>query len=217
MSKPKIIGGATSRTMRAHWAAHEVGLDYDYELIGSRTGATQKPEFLRLNPKEKIPVLVHDDLVLTESAAIMNYLARLGAAQTASPVNALVPDELALQARYEEWQSFILMELDAQTLYIMRKHRDLPQFYGEAPVAVTAAIDGFNKQIRVAETRLSSHEYLVGDAFSGVDILLTTCLEWARAYGFELHESLVAYLRRIRARPAYESARELNFSISPGA
>lgn len=214
MSKPtfpkvKVIGGATSRTMRAHWAAHELALDYDYELIGSRTGATQAPEFLQLNPKEKIPVLTHGDLVLTESAAIMNYLARLG--------GGLIPDGLQAQAKYEEWQSFILMELDAQCLYVMRKHRDLPHIYGEAPGAVAAAIDGFNKQIGIAQTQLASTDYLLGSKFSGVDILLTTCLEWARSYEFDLAGSLLTYLKRIRARPAYQSARELNFSISAGA
>ena len=69
-----IWGGATSRTLRAHWMIHELGLEYTPELIGSRTGATPTKEFRALNPKEKIPVLVDDDLVLTESVAIVTYL-----------------------------------------------------------------------------------------------------------------------------------------------
>ena len=209
MTKLKIIGGATSRTMRAHWAAHELGLDYEAELIGSRTGATQKPEFLALNPKEKIPVLLHDDLVLTESGAIVNYLGRIG--------GGLLPATDADWARYEEWQSHILMEVDSQCLYIMRKHRDLPQFYGEAPVAVETAAKGFEKQIRIEESALEKHEYLLGSEFTGVDILLTTCLEWARAYGFTLSQTLDDYAKRMKQREAYRSAGKLNFSISPGA
>ncbi|RPG29730.1 MAG: glutathione S-transferase family protein, partial [Gammaproteobacteria bacterium TMED92] len=51
-----IWGGATSRTLRAHWACEELQLSYKPQLIGSRTGATQKAEFRQLNPKEKIPV-----------------------------------------------------------------------------------------------------------------------------------------------------------------
>ena len=70
-----IWGGATSRTLRAHWACEELELTYTPKLIGSRTGATQSKAFRRLNPKEKIPVLIDDELVLSESAAIVTYLA----------------------------------------------------------------------------------------------------------------------------------------------
>lgn len=56
-AKRVLWGGATSRTLRAHWMLHELGLEYDARLIGSRTGETQTPEFRRLNPREKIPVL----------------------------------------------------------------------------------------------------------------------------------------------------------------
>ena len=178
--KPHIIGGATSRTMRAHWAAIELGLDYSYELIGSRTGATTTPEFLALNPKHKILVLLHDSLVLTESAAIMNYLARLAQKRKAAGEDSkgatMLPSSAEGWAEYEEWQSFILMELDAQCLYVMRKHRDLPDIYGEAPGAVSAARDGFNTQIEMAEAKLVGREWLLGNQFAGVDISLTTCL-----------------------------------------
>jgi len=215
-NKPHIIGGATTRTMRAHWAAIELNLEYSYELIGSRTGATLTEEFLALNPKHKIPILLHNDQVLTESTAIMNYLARL-AEQNAEP--SLLPQNLLEWAKYDEWQSFILMELDAQCLYIMRKHGDLSSIYGEAPGAMTTARKGFDEQIKIVESQLgaSDNTWLLGDNFLGVDILLTTCLEWALSYNFDLSTPLRDYLRRVRARSAYQKARDLNFSISAGA
>jgi len=100
---------------------------------------------------------------------------------------------------------------------VMRKHGDLAALYGEAPAAMQAARDGFNKQIRWAEGRLGGAPFAVGDTFSGVDILLTSCLDWARAYGFELSAALEAYRERHRQRPAYRSAAELNYSVKPGA
>ena len=211
-----IIGGATTRTMRAHWAARELGLDYDSQLIGSRTGETQTKEFLKLNPKGKIPVLSHDGLVLTESAAIIHYL-DYAAGSLLSAAGALVPTEPQALARYQEWQSFILMELDAQTLYIMRKHGDLAHIYGEAPVAMETAKTGFNFQVKVAASALESTPFLLGDSFSGVDILLTTVLDWAVAYDFTLADSLLGYLERMHAREAYLSARAHNFSNPPAA
>jgi glutathione S-transferase len=209
----EIWGGATSRTIRAHWMAHEIGLDYTPRLIGSRTGETQADEFRTLNPKEKIPVLVDGDFVLTESIAIVTYLGDHYGAGTG-----LVPAWKTLdRARYNEWVSFVQMELDAHTLYVIRKHRDLADLYGEAPAAIQTAIEGFNKQVHVAEMALTRSPYLLGDSFTAADLVLMTCLAWARAYGMELAPALEDYRKKISERPAFQSAAKLNFSISAGA
>ncbi|MCZ6643759.1 MAG: glutathione S-transferase family protein [Gammaproteobacteria bacterium] len=207
-----LWGGATSRTLRAHWMIHELDIEYTPELIGSRTGATQTDAFRALNPKEKIPVLVDDDLVLTESVAIVTYLG-----DTYGAESGLVPKPYTHErAHYNEWASFIQMELDAHTLYVMRKHRDLAELYGEAPAAIETAIAGFNKQVAVAESRLTEQAYLLGDTFTAADLLLMTCLDWAEIYGITLAETFEPYRDRIHQRPAFQRAAELNFSISPG-
>ena len=72
-----LWGAGTSRTLRAHWMLIELGLEYEFHPIGSRTGETLTPEFLRLNPKHKIPVLRHGSSVITESAAIIQYLSEM--------------------------------------------------------------------------------------------------------------------------------------------
>ena len=75
MANDLILWGAgTGRTMRAHWMLLELGLDYQFHPIGSRTGETQADDFVQLNPRHKIPVLKHGSFVLTESAAIIQYL-----------------------------------------------------------------------------------------------------------------------------------------------
>ena len=208
-----IWGGASTRSMRAHWMAHELGLDYEAKLIGSRTGETQTVEFRALNPKEKIPVLVDDDLVLTESAAIVTYLG-----DTYGQDSGLVPAPYTRErALYNQWNSFIQMELDAHTLYVLRKHRDLANLYGESPAAVSTAIEGFHKQIAVAEQALSDSDFLVGDHFTAADLMMTTTLKWAVAYEVELAPRLIQYSALHAARPAYRKAGRLNFSISAGA
>ena len=212
----QIWGGATSRTLRPHWMAHELGLDYQPCLIGSRTGETQSDEFRGLNPKEKIPVLVDGDLVLTESVAIVTYLGDQYGSDSG-----LVPGYGSVQrARYNEWMYFVQMELDAHTLYVIRKHRDLTELYGEAPAAIDTAIAGFNKQAQVAAEQLNRRPYLLGDAFSAADLVMMTCLDWAKAYGFDLAGPLAplqSYRARIVEREAYQQAVKLNFSISAGA
>lgn len=194
-----LWGVGTGRTLRAHWALAELGLKYRTRRIGPRTGETQSAAFRALSVKEKVPVLVDGDTVLTESAAIVTWLGEKHGGLTPAAGS-------AMRMRYYEWLSFILMELDAHTLYVMRKHGDLRRIYGAAPAAVAAAKAGFEKQIRWALPRMESSPHLLGDQFTGVDILMTTCLDWAAAYGIELHHALHAYRERQHERPAYARA-----------
>ena len=51
-NKLTVWGVGTTRTLRAHWMLHELGLDYDTRRIESRTGETQSAEYVALNPKQ---------------------------------------------------------------------------------------------------------------------------------------------------------------------
>ena len=204
-----VWGGGTARTMRVHWVLHELGItDYDRRLIGSRTGETQTPEYLALNPRGKIPVLRDRDLVLAESAAIVTYLADTYGRETG-----LVPPPHSRQrAVYDQWCFFMMTELDAHTLYVIRRHRDLAALYGEAPHAITAAEEGFARQVAVITQALQSGgPYLLGDTFTCADIILTSCLTWADAYKQPLDTILLDYTARQTARPAYQRAAALNY------
>ncbi len=203
--KPRLIlwGAGTPRTLRVHWVLHELGLEYEKRPIGSRTGETQTAEFRKLNPREKIPVLQDGDLTIAESAAIVTYLA-----EKYGHTGALIPlASSAERAAYYEWCFFTMTELDAHTLYVIRRHTGLPELYGEAPDAVRAARDGFQKQVQVADQRLSIQgPFLLGDAFTGADILLTTCLTWADRYELPLTERLRDYVSRTTSREAHRLA-----------
>ena len=71
-----LWGVGTSRTIRPHWAMHELGLAYKTKPIGPRTGETKTAEYTRLNPRQKIPLLQDGDFCIGESAAIVAYLSR---------------------------------------------------------------------------------------------------------------------------------------------
>jgi glutathione S-transferase len=207
-----LIGAGTTRTMRAHWALHELGLDYEARLVASRSGETQTEDFGRLNPKRKIPVLVDGDFTLTESAAIVTYLG-----DTYGGSSGLVPRAGTRErARYDEACFFVMMELDAHTLYVVRRHRDLAQLYGEAPTAVAEAFAGFDRQVATVDSALADgRQFLLGSTFTGADILLGTCLQWASFYGRALGDGVTAYSNRVFARPAYTKAAAINYSILP--
>jgi glutathione S-transferase len=203
--KPSLIlwGVGTSRTLRAHWALYELGLKYERRPIGSRTGETQTTEFTKLNPRQKIPLLQDGELTVAESAAIVTYLAESYGRSSGLLPAASSPE----RAAYYEWCFFTMMELDAHTLYVVRRHTDLRELYGEAPNAVRAAREGFNKQVAVADQTLSAKgPFILGDSFTGADILLTSCLTWANRYELPLTEALRDYMHRTTSRKAYQLA-----------
>ncbi len=202
-----LWGAGTPRTMRAHWILHELGLSYERRPIGPRTGETQTPEFTKINPSQKVPVLQEDEFTLTESAAIVTYLG-----ETYGAARGLVPPAATKErALYYQWCFFLMMELDAHTLYIIRKHADLKEIYGEAPNALRAAEEGFRKQVQVADQKLAARgPFILGERFTGADILLTTCLTSAVRRRIPLTDMLEEYMKRATSRDAYRLAYEDN-------
>ncbi len=206
MAEERVLWGVGSaRALRVHWALIELGLEYRSERIQSRSGETETPAYRRLNPRGKIPVLEDGGLVLCESGAIVTYLAETYGN------GRLIPAGGAERAKYFEWVSFISMEIDATTLYVLRRHEALPEVYGEAPTANAAARGYFDRMITAAARDLEDgRTYLLGAAFSGADILMTTCLDWALAYRVPLPAPWLAYRERTTARPAHGRAEAAN-------
>lgn len=198
-----LWGAASIRALRAHWLLHEMGLDYDFVPARPRGPESTAPEFLALNPRHKIPVLQHGTLVLTESAAIVQYISEVFPA----PDHLYVPADAAGRARVAEWAFFAMTELDAHSLYVIRKHVDLQHLYGDAPAAVAAARTYFTQQLEKMAPRIGiEHPYLVGDRLSTADILLASCLYWGRSIAIPMPESVMAYLERLSARHAFQEA-----------
>ena len=207
MTKRILWGVGSSRALRAHWALVFLGLEYETRAILTRTPAMETPEYRAVNPRGKIPTLIEGDLTVTESPAIVAYLAE----RYSTPERRLIPEGIEQRAFYFEWMSFISMELDATSLYVLRRHEGLPEIYGPAPEACVAARAYFERMIKAAALRLDDcRRFLLGEAFFGVDILMTSCLDLAVNYGFELPEAFAAYRARIDDEPSTILAHRAN-------
>ena len=144
----------------------------------------------------------------TESAAIVAYLSE----RYASADNRLLPSGQSDRARWLEWCFFIMTELDASSLYVIRRHSGLKDVYGDAPAAVEAARAYFLKQLqRVVEALTPNSGYLMGEQFTTADILLTTCLTTAIWDEISLPNICIEYLNKTTARPAYLAAFAANY------
>jgi glutathione S-transferase len=210
-----LWGVGTSRTVRPHWALAELGLKYETYAIGPRTGETKTAEYTRLNPRQKVPLLQDGDFAIGESAAIVAYLSRT----YSSPDKSLIPEEKQQYAKWLEWCFFIVTELDSTSLYVMRRHSAdaLGPIYGVAPEVVAKAGEYFREQLRHVEVALGDgRTFLMGNQFTSADILLTTCLEWAIAYGVGICDIAHPYLERIKTRPGYVRGTAANVPPAPG-
>ncbi len=206
MKSITLWGAHTPRSLRPIWMAEELGVAYRHRPIAPRSGETQTPEFSRLNPRQKIPLLVDGEAVLAESVAICRYLRdsypAAGVFQPATPID---------KSREDEWCCYILGEIDETSLYVMRRHGDLENIYGGSEVVVEACRAYAGKHLAVTGNLLGDAEYLMPGGFGLADVLLVSCLDWAIAYEVVLPGTLLDYRERIAQRPAYQRAMRANY------
>ena len=114
----EIWGHKTYRPFRIYWILYEFKLNFKSYKIGSRTGETQTESYLNMNPKGKIPILRHNNSIITESLAAVNYVTY----NFSKPEDFFIPRTSIEKAKVDEWNAFSLMELDCLVVYILRRH-----------------------------------------------------------------------------------------------
>src|SRR6187399_2467928 len=105
-SKIRLYEFPPTRSIRVRWTLQELGLNFESVNVDLRTGAHREPDFLEINPAGKLPVLIDDDLVLTESVAIVLYLGEK------YPDRGFVPTDLQQRAEMYRWLMFAATELE---------------------------------------------------------------------------------------------------------
>ncbi|HAT57886.1 MAG TPA: glutathione S-transferase family protein, partial [Gammaproteobacteria bacterium] len=143
--------------------------------------------------------LVDGDKVLTESIAIVNYIARL------APESKLMPTSVSDLARYDELSCFVLAELE-QPLWSKGKHLFALPEEQRVPAMLDTAKFEWAKAVRSLDALLEDTEYALGDQFSAIDILLAHTFNWAQRFEFDVPEKYIALRDRHFARPAAQRA-----------
>lgn len=199
----RVYGCPKTRSVRVTWALEEIGVPYEYEKIDLMKGEGRQSPFVDINPCGKVPALVDDDLVLTESAAICTYLG------DKFPESGLTPAAgTAERGEYERWCVYTVAELE-QPLWTIAKHTfALPEKYRVPAIKDTARWE-FSRCLPIVGQALTGRTHMLGDRFSMADILVAHTLSWGRNVLRSLgDETLDAYVDRVMSRPALERARE---------
>jgi len=191
----KLYEFGPSRALRVRWTLQELDVPFEAVTIDLRAGEHRSPEFLKINPAGKLPVLVDGDMVLTESVAIVLYLAEK------YPDKRLIPADPAQRAQLYRWLLFTATELE-QPLWRIACHTLLYPEDKRLPGEIALARGDFAKMAPVMETHMRGRQFVIGDTVTVGDFVLAYTLDWAKLVKLlEPFPVLDAYLERMYARP----------------
>jgi glutathione S-transferase len=190
----KLYGFGPTRSLRAQWGLKELGVEFEFIPVNLQAGEHKRPEFLAINPAGKVPVLIDGGLVLTESAAIVLYLAEK------YPEKGLMPSKLEQRAQVYRWIMFAVTELE-QPLWRMTKHSFLLPEEKRLPKDIDLAREDFTAMAAVLERHMNGRQFIVGDHITAADCVTAYLVDWANEQqlldGFP---NLKAYLQRMYQR-----------------
>jgi len=194
--------GACSRvTMNA---LEEAGLEYEDRAINIFIGEQKHPDYLKINPRGKVPALTVDDNLITENAAMITYIHMLKPEATLLPA-ADTPLEKARLNSDLIWCSGTVHPIVRQVLLPFR-------FTDGDPSGVFAkGVEYLNALLSEVEERLSNERWWYGDNWSIMDVYLYWCYTTASGseqFSLEPYPGLQAHAERVRARSSYKRSLE---------
>jgi glutathione S-transferase len=206
----KLYGNVNNKsfnTLKIRFALAEIGAAYEFAPVDLAKGESRTPEFLRINPHGKVPVLVDGDFALPESDAILWYLGEK------YPDAKLLPrfDGAAatLQARAQILRFCAVASTTfypASTDWYTATNSDDPG--KRSPAAAEAALARVTRALGVLETALASGAHLVAD-FSLADVANASILSAIKRRlptdPLLGHERVRAWYQRVTARPAWKT------------
>ena len=191
----RLYGFGPTRSLRALWGLKELDADFEFVPVDLLAGEHKRPDFLRINPAGKIPVLVDGDLIVPESAAIVLYLAEK------YPEKGLLPKGLQERAHIYRWTMFAVTELE-QPLWRISKHTALYAEDKRLQADIALAREEFLAMAAVLDSHLEGRRFIVGENVTVADCVTAYLIDWANEFQLiDEFARLRAYLERMYARP----------------
>jgi len=202
-----------SRSQRILWLLEELGVEYEIRQYSRDTKTNLAPaELLAIHPLGKAPVITDGDLTVAESGAITEYLVNKYDDGRLLPAEG-TPERLAYTywLHYAEGSFMPLMIISL----IMHRIETAPMPFFVKPIAkgivakVRAGYLGTNTKLHLdyMDSELAGSSWFCGDTMTAADIQMSFALEAAevRTNLESEYSNLAAYLKKIRALPAYQA------------
>ena len=193
----KLFMSPGSCSLSPHIVLREAGLPFTTVKVNNKTKETEGGgDFRTINPKGYVPALQLDDgSVLTEGAAIVQYLADQVPGSHLAPANGTME-----RYRLQEWLNFISSEVHKQfsPMFNPATPDEVKQTQRER---IAGRFDWLNQQ-------LAGKDYLMGKTFTVADAYLFAVVSWCPRVGIDLARWTVLsdYMKRVAARPKVQEA-----------
>ncbi len=190
-------------SMAVHVILNELKQDVKLVNVAVADGQPRSADFLKLNPRGNVPVLVDGDAVIREGGAIITYLLD----KHSSP---MLPKSGADRAKALEWIMFANATMHpayGKVFFGLKSFTDA----AVKEAVIKAAIAGVDKNWAEVETQLNKTKYVTGNEVSAADILFTVFANWGNyfpQYHITIGEKTKLMLKDIVARPSYQKALE---------
>jgi glutathione S-transferase len=182
-----------SRSAMVHWMLEEAAAPYRIVPIDFEKGENKTPAFLALNPMGKLPTIEHRGVVVTETAAIIAYIADAFPAAGLAPA----PGD-ALRGTYYRWLFFGAGCVEPAMLDRMMNR---PEVERKAAVGWGS----YDEVVATLRKALTPGPWLLGERFSAADVYIGSEIRFAMMFGapnFKGDKVFDDYVSRLSARPA---------------
>ena len=196
-SRVNKVARGNTRDLRVLWALEEMGLPYEVVGLDHPNHDLDAPAFRALNPFGQVPALDDDGVVVTESGAIVLYLARKS--------GKLMPRDLAGEAQVLRWSVAALntIEVPVLTLWFVN------MCDGKGTKASDALRHWSEQRLKQLDGWLANREFVATDEFTVADILMTHVLGGGTDQNLvKAHSNVLAYQKRCTERPAWKKTLE---------
>ncbi|KAF1688099.1 glutathione S-transferase [Pseudoxanthomonas broegbernensis] len=194
-----LYGSPSTASLVVHWLLIELGVEHELRQLDFDRREQKAPDYLAINPTGRVPTLVIDGQVLTESAAIAMHLADLHPQARLAPA----PGTPARGAYYR-WMCFCVYTLMPAYRGWFYPHEPAGEANADAARACARA------QLETAWQQVDDHlqahgPYLLGERPSAADFVLTMLMRWSRNMPrpSDGWPALHAHARRMKARPSF--------------
>jgi len=193
----KLYYGPGACSMGIHIMLRELNAPFELHRVSLMDGDQRKPEFLHINPRGQIPVLVDAGQPVREGAAIIAYLA----AKHPTPLLPMnPPDAAALE--WMCWANATLHPAYSRAMWIKRNFANEANYNA----LMTNAIQALNTLWQEADQVLGTRPYLAGNTPTMGDIMMTVMANWGTAQPVHLGQNVRRVIKDMVARPAYQAA-----------
>lgn len=191
-------------SLATHILLEEVGAAYSTERIDFKKTEQRSPEYLKINPKGRMPALVTDRGILTETPAMLVFVAQSFPAAKLAPL-----DDPFLFAEIQSFNSYLCSTLHINHAHRMRGYRwvdaddahSIAAMQRKVPESVGASFD-------LIESEMLKGPWVMGERYTICDPYLFTLAQWLEADGVDPQRipKVIEHRRRVGERSATKKA-----------